>query len=109
MAERLSSVRRKVAVEVEPASPDAINQILKDCRVIAVVGLSSDPARPSYRVATYMQQQGRTIVPVNPNETQVLGERAYPSLEAVPHPVDLVDVFRKHEAAGAVVDAAIRV
>ena len=94
---------------MDTASPDTITQILKDCRVIAVVGLSSDPSRPSFRVAAYMQQQGKTIVPINPNETRVLGEPAYPTLEAVPHPVDLVDIFRKSEAAGAAVDAAIRV
>ncbi|MDP9133037.1 MAG: CoA-binding protein [Nitrospirota bacterium] len=83
--------------------------LLRDCRTIAVVGLSSNPARPSYRVATYMQQQGKVIVPVNPHETRVLGETAYPSLSAVPGPIDLVNIFRRSDEAGAVVDEAIRI
>ncbi|MCC6964763.1 MAG: CoA-binding protein [Nitrospira sp.] len=84
-------------------------RLLQDCRTIAVVGLSSNPARPSYRVARYMQQQGKVVIPVNPRETDVLGERAYPSLSAVPGAIDLVNVFRRSEEAGAVVDEAIRI
>ena len=66
----------------------AIDEILRDCRTIAVVGLSSNPARPSHRVAAYMQSQGYRVIPVNPNETTVLGEPAYPSLPSlcIPHP-----------------------
>ncbi|HMU29182.1 MAG TPA: CoA-binding protein [Nitrospira sp.] len=82
---------------------------MRDCRTIAVVGLSSNPARPSYRVASYMQQQGKVVIPVNPRETDVLGERAYPSLSDVPGSIDLVNVFRRSEEAGAVVDEAIRI
>lgn len=82
--------------------------MLRECRTIAVVGLSSNPARPSYRVACYMQQQGKVVIPVNPRETDVLGEQAYPSLSAVPGAIDLVNVFRRSEEAGAVVDEAIR-
>ena len=73
------------------------------------MGLSSNPARPSYRVAAYMQQQGKVIIPVNPHETNVLGEVAHPSLSAVPGSIDLVNVFRRSEEAGAVVDEAIRI
>ena len=83
--------------------------LLRDCRTIAVVGLSSNPARPSYRVAAYMQQQGKVIIPVNPHETMVLEEPAYPSLSAVPGPIDLVNIFRRSEEAGSVVDEAIYV
>jgi predicted CoA-binding protein len=93
----------------EASSQEVLAKLFKDCRTIAVVGLSSNPARPSYRVAAYMQQQGRIVVPVNPRETAVLGEPAYPSLSAVPVPIDLVNIFRRSEEAGAVVDEAIRI
>ena len=85
----------------------AITRILKDCRTIAVVGLSSNSARPSYHVAAYMQSQGHRIIPVNPNETNVLGEPAYPSLAAVPGTIDLVNIFRKSEDVLPIVEAAI--
>ena len=93
----------------DPLPPDMVEALLRDCRTIAVVGLSSNPARPSYRVAAYMQRQGKVIIPVNPHETNVLGEVAYPSLSAVPGSIDLVNVFRRSEEAGAVVDEAIRI
>jgi predicted CoA-binding protein len=89
------------------ASPETIQRILKECRTIAVVGLSSNPVRPSYGVAGYMKQQGYRVIPINPHEINVLGEQAYPSLAAVPEKVDLVDVFRRSEEAGVVVDEAI--
>ena len=88
--------------------PKAIETILNECRTIAVVGLSSNPMRPSYDVARYLQRQGYRIIPVNPNESEVLGERAYPSLEKVPDKFDLVDIFRRSEEAGEHVDEAIR-
>ena len=90
-------------------SADAIQRILKECRTIAVVGLSSNPGRPSYSVAGYMKQQGYRVIPVNPRETNVLGEPAHPSLAAVPAKVELVNVFRRSEEAGAVVDEAIQI
>ncbi|TPW03515.1 MAG: hypothetical protein FD129_3030 [bacterium] len=79
------------------SSPETIRRILDECRTIAVVGLSSNPTRPSYGVASSMQQQGYRIIPVNPLEMPVLGERAYALLAAVPEQVDLVSVFRKSE------------
>jgi predicted CoA-binding protein len=88
-------------------SPETIQQILNECRVIAVVGLSSNPIRPSYGVSKYMQDHGYRIIPVNPNETEVLGERAYASLQDLPVKPDLVDIFRRTEDAGAIVDEAI--
>ncbi|MER3424679.1 MAG: CoA-binding protein, partial [Nitrospiraceae bacterium] len=94
---------------MEISSPEAILRILTECRTIAVVGLSSNPARPSYRVAAYMKQQGYTVIPVNPCETEVFGLPAFPALGAVPEPIDLVDVSRKSEEAGAVVDEAIKI
>lgn len=75
--------------------PAAIAHILATARTIAVVGLSSNPARPSYDVAEYMQRHGYRVIPVNPNETEVLGETAYPDLYAVPDPIDLVNIFRR--------------
>ena len=74
-----------------------LRRILKTCHTIAVVGLSAEWHRPSYFAAKYMQQHGYRIVPVNPRYTEVLGERCYPSLAEIPHPVDLVDVFRRTE------------
>jgi predicted CoA-binding protein len=86
-----------------------IPDLLRNSRVIAVVGLSSKRARPSYGVAEYMQQQGYRIIPVNPNETQVLGEKCYPRLEDVPEHVDIVDIFRRSEKVAPVVASAIRI
>jgi hypothetical protein len=88
-------------------SPETIKRILDECRTIAVVGLSSKPTRPSYGVAVYMQRSGYRIIPVNPNEVEVLEENAYHSLTEVPEKIDLVDVFRRSAEAGAVVDEAI--
>jgi predicted CoA-binding protein len=74
-----------------------LRRILRDCRTIAVVGLSEQWHRPSYFAAKYMQQHGYRIIPVNPRYQEVLGERCYASLADIPHPVDLVDVFRRTE------------
>lgn len=84
-----------------------IDEILRDCRTIAVVGLSSNPARPSYGVASYMKAQGYRVIPVNPNETNVLGEPAYPSLAAAPGTIDLVNIFRKSEDVSPIIEEAI--
>jgi len=84
-----------------------ITRILKDCPTIAVVGLSSNPARPSYRVAAYMQSQGHRVIPVNLNETHVLGEPAFPSLAQVPGTIDLVNIFRKSEEVLPIIKEAI--
>ena len=74
-----------------------LRAILRKARTIAVVGLSSKPDRHSYNVAEYLKEAGYRIIPVNPNETEVLGERAYPSLREVPERIDVVDVFRRAE------------
>ena len=71
--------------------------ILRAYRTIAVVGLSSDPERPSHSVAAYLKGHGFRIIPVNPEETEVLGEKAYPDLGSVPEPVEVVQIFRKSE------------
>jgi predicted CoA-binding protein len=92
-----------------PPSADPIFDILTRYKTIAVVGLSSNPARPSYGVTEYMQSSGYHIIPVNPNETDVLGEPSYARLEDVPQKVEIVNVFRRPEEVFPVVDAAIRV
>ena len=94
---------------MEINSREAISKILEECRTIAVVGLSSNPSRASNGVAGYMRRQGYTVIPVNPNETEVFGEKSYATLADVPVAVDLVDVFRRSEAAGQIVDEAIRI
>ena len=93
---------------MEINSPQAIRQILDEYRTIAVVGLSSNSWRSSNSVSAYMQRKGYRIIPVNPNETEVLGEKAYASLADVPEGIEFVNVFRRSEEAGAVVDEAIR-
>ena len=92
-----------------PPSADPIFDILTRYKTIAVVGLSSNPSRPSYGVTEYMQSSGYHIIPVNPNETDVLGEPSYARLEDAPQKIEVVDVFRRPEDVPPVVDAAIRV
>ena len=90
-------------------SPDPVADILRDTKTIAVVGLSSNPSRPSFEVAQYLQSAGYRIIPVNPNEREVLGEKAYARLEDVPEPIDIVDVFRRPEDVPPVADSAIAI
>jgi hypothetical protein len=97
-----------VSAAVVPGDEE-LRSILGDARTVAVVGLSSKDWRPSHRVASYLQAKGYRIIPVNPNETAVLGERAYPSLLEVPEPIDAVDVFRRAEATPEVAEQAVRV
>jgi len=85
-----------------------IADILRTARTIAVVGLSGKRFRPSYGVTEYMQRNGYRIIPVNPHESEILGERCYPDLDSVPGPVDIVDIFRRSEFVPEIVEAAIR-
>jgi uncharacterized protein len=94
---------------LEVNSRETIEKILHECRTIAVVGLSSSPARPSHGVASYMRRHGYNVIPVNPNETEVFGGRSYASLSEVPGEIDLVDIFRRSDAAGQAVDEAIAI
>jgi predicted CoA-binding protein len=86
-----------------------IRELLETSHTVAVVGLSSRRTRPSYGVSEYMQGAGYRIIPVNPHETKVLGEKAYPDLDSVPEPIDIVDIFRRSECVPEIVDAAIRI
>jgi hypothetical protein len=88
---------------------DAVAHILGATKTIAVVGLSSNPMRASHDVAAYLKAAGYRIIPVNPNETEVLGEKAYARLEDIPEPVDIVDVFRRAEELPAVANSAIAI
>jgi len=90
-------------------SDEDLRQLLRDVKTIAVVGLSSRPDRHSYNVAEYLQQAGYRIIPVNPNEVEVLGVRAYPTLADVPDRIDLVDVFRRPEHTPEVARQAVLV
>jgi uncharacterized protein len=91
------------------APADPISDILRETKTIAVVGLSSNPARPSYGVGAYMQSAGYRIIPVNPNEAEVLGEKSYARLEDVPGKIDMVDIFRRAEGVDPVVESAIAI
>jgi predicted CoA-binding protein len=86
-----------------------IPELLKASRTIAVVGLSGNPMRPSNGVSEYMKRAGYRIIPVNPNETEVFGEKSYTSLEDVPEPIDIVDVFRRPEFVPEIVESAIKI
>lgn len=86
-----------------------IPELLKSAHTVAVVGLSSNPMRASNGVSAYMKRAGYHIIPVNPNETEVLGEKCYPRLEDVPEHVDVVDVFRRSEFVLEIVESAIRI
>ncbi|PKB70714.1 MAG: CoA-binding protein [SAR202 cluster bacterium Io17-Chloro-G6] len=88
---------------------DPVHEQLQNSKTIAVVGLSGDPDRISFRVTRYMQEQGYRIIPVNPMVQEVLGEKSYPDLKSVPEPIDMVNIFRRSELVPPVVDQAIEV
>ena len=90
-------------------SEESIADLLKSAKTIAVVGLSSKMYRASFGVAEYLQSLGYRIIPVNPNVSEVLGEKSYARLEDVPEKIDIVDIFRRSELVAEVVDAAIRI
>jgi predicted CoA-binding protein len=89
--------------------PEAVRFMLDDCQTWAVVGLSGDPGRTAYSIAGLLQQRGKRIVPVHPDAPTVLGEQGYATLADVPFPIDVVDVFRRSEAAGEFADQAVKV
>ena len=84
-------------------------KILKEYRAVAIVGASSDPERPSFRVLRYLSKHGYNVIPVNPNEREILGMTCYPNLSSIPEKVEVVDIFRKSEAVMPVVEEAIKI
>ena len=92
-----------------PLDPDSLRHLLEQSRTIAIVGLSPDEQRASHGVARYLQAHGYRIVPVNPRCTEVLGERCYASLEEIPFPVDVVDVFRRSEEVLPIARSAVAI
>lgn len=84
-----------------------LTKLLRTTKTIAVVGLSSNPMRPSFGVSRFLQRHGYRIIPVNPNETEVLGERAYPSVKDVPEQVDIINIFRRPARVPEVIDDAL--
>jgi len=89
-------------------SDNVMKEILQSTRTIASVGLSSNPEKESYGIASYLQQQGYRIIPVNPTATEILGEKAYPDLPSVPKKIDVVQIFRRPEDVPLIVDDAIK-
>ena len=89
--------------------PAWVRYLLDDCETWAVVGLSGDPGRTAYSIAGLLQQHGKRIVPVHPSAPTVLGEQGYATLADIPFPVDVVDVFRRSEAAGEFADQAVAI
>ena len=89
--------------------PEWVRFMLEDCDTWAVVGLSGDPGRTAYQIADLLQQRGKRIVPVHPSAPTVLGEQGYATLAEIPFPVDVVDVFRRSEAAGPFADEAVAI
>lgn len=88
---------------------DLVDEQLQNSKTIAVVGLSGDPDRISFRVSRYMQEQGYRIIPVNPMIEEALGEKSYPDLKSVPDSIDMVNIFRRSELVAPVVDQAIEI
>ncbi len=95
--------------DISPPNPDParIKELLSQARTIAVVGLSPDSSRDSHKVASYLLEHGYRVIPVNPKEQTILGQKVYPDLAAVDQPVDLVDVFRASEHVGPIAAAAV--
>jgi len=83
--------------------------ILNIGKTVAVVGLSPDASRPSFRVANYLKQQGYTIIPVNPSVEEIMGEKCYPDLLSIENKPDIVDIFRRSDAVGTIVEEAIKI
>ena len=90
-------------------SDEGLRALLSSTKTIALVGASPDPQRASHAVMHYMLDRGYRVIPVNPKEKEILGQKVYPSLREIPEPVDMVDVFRNAEAAGPVCDEAIAI
>lgn len=97
--------------EIPEYNPPAeeVRAVLKKYKTVAVVGLSPKPERDSHKVAKYLKEEGYDVIPVNPGQKEILGLKSYPSLKAIPIPVDVVDIFRRPEAIPPIVDDAIEI
>ncbi|MGB2697528.1 MAG: CoA-binding protein [Candidatus Zixiibacteriota bacterium] len=95
--------------EFKNPSDEKIRELLTQSTTIAVVGLSQNPSRPSYGVANYLKKQNYRIIPVNPTQPEILGEKSYPTLSDIPEKVDIVDIFRRPEFVAPVVEEAIKI
>ena len=95
--------------EYKTPSDKQIKEILQKYKKAAMVGLSSDQTRPSNAVARYLKGKGFKIIPVNPNESEILGEKTYPDLSSIPEGVEIVDIFRRPEHVPPIVDQAIKI
>jgi len=84
-------------------------KILNKYSTVAMVGLSPDPRRPSYRVASYLLRHGYVVIPVNPETQEIFGKTSYPDLNSVPEPIEIVDIFRRSEEVMPIVDEAIKI
>ena len=91
------------------AEQQQLKQILEEARTIVVVGLSPKSSRPSHRVASYLISAGYTVIPVNPGQDEILGQKCYPNLDVIPVPVDVVDIFRSPQDVLPLVEAAVRI
>jgi hypothetical protein len=107
----MEKLQEACEVPRENPTPEEIKDILRRHRVVAVVGLSADPGRDSYRVAQFLMQQGFEVIPVNPNHPEILGKKSYPGLLDIPSEigVEIVDIFRKPDAVPQIVDEAIQI
>jgi len=108
LAKKTELKRERRFFRSKPTVQDPITSILEKYHTLVVVGLSSKPSRPSYGVARYMQAHGYRVIPVNPNEEEVLGEKAYRTLDEVPEPLGVIVIFRKPEFVPGIVESAIR-
>ncbi len=97
----------KLRKKQQPMNDAEMTELFRTAKTIAVVGLSSNPVRPSFGVSRFLQRQGYRVIPVNPNETEVLGERAYASIKDVPELIDIVNIFRRPSRVREVVEAAL--
>lgn len=97
------------AAQFKNPSDDQIKGILERYKKVAIVGLSSDSTRPSNAVARFLKAKGFKIIPVNPQETKIMGEKAYPDLTSIPDTVEIVDIFRRPEHVPAIVDQAVKI
>lgn len=91
------------------ASNEEIKTIIENSKIIAIVGLSTDESKDSFKVAEYLIQNGYKIIPVNPKYLEILGEKCYPDLKSIPKQIDIVDIFRKTEAIPSIVDDSIEI